>query len=78
MQDNRTVQSRTVQTGTEQGRTGRADAPEHHLAADLAVHVDGHPTCACGQEIDACSRAHCPRCGLRLVTTRNGRNAGVA
>ena len=35
---------------------------------DLHVLVDGHPTCACGQELDACSRAHCPRCGHRLHT----------
>ncbi len=29
-------------------------------------HLDGHPLCSCGQELDLCTHAHCPRCGHRL------------
>ncbi len=36
-------------------------------AMDFLVHVDGHPTCPCGQELDTWRRAHCPRCGHRLA-----------
>ncbi len=25
-------------------------------------------TCACGQELDTCTRHHCPRCGASLAT----------
>ena len=46
------------------------EAIDQHVNADRHVHVDGHPTCPCGQELDACRRAHCPRCGHRLPTTR--------
>jgi hypothetical protein len=45
-------------------KAGRMTADQ--AAMDFLVHVDGHPTCPCGQELDACSRAHCPRCGHRL------------
>jgi hypothetical protein len=24
------------------------------------------PVCACGQDLDTCRRAHCPRCGCTL------------
>ncbi len=24
------------------------------------------PVCGCGQELDVCARAHCPRCGTAL------------
>jgi uncharacterized paraquat-inducible protein A len=46
------------------------EAIDQHVAKGH-VHVDGHPTCACGQELDACRRAHCPRCGHRITTTRS-------
>ena len=42
------------------------DALDQHVAK-ARVHVDGHATCPCGQELDACRRAHCPRCGHRLA-----------
>ena len=29
--------------------------------------LDGHPLCSCGQELDLCRHAHCPRCGHRLT-----------
>jgi hypothetical protein len=39
---------------------------------------EGHPTCACGQELDICTHAHCPRCGhrvaMRLVARAYGRS----
>ena len=25
--------------------------------------ADCRPTCGCGQDLDCCSREHCPRCG---------------
>jgi len=25
------------------------------------------PVCRCGQDLDVCSRSHCPRCGRTLV-----------
>ncbi len=46
------------------------DAIDHHVAITDA-HVDGHPTCPCGQELDTCRRAHCPRCGHRVPSTRS-------
>ena len=30
------------------------------------AHAEGHATCTCGQELDVCRHAHCPRCGHRL------------
>ncbi|CAA9358937.1 MAG: hypothetical protein AVDCRST_MAG47-28 [uncultured Nocardioidaceae bacterium] len=45
------------------------EAIDQHVARDH-VRVDGHATCPCGQELDTCRRAHCPRCGHRLPTTR--------
>ncbi len=39
-------------------------------AMDFLVHVDGHPTCPCGQELDTWRRAHCPRCGHRVPDER--------
>ena len=36
------------------------------MTTDQHVHVDGHPTCPCGQELDTCRGSHCPRCGHRL------------
>ena len=49
----------------------------HSDLHDLDVLVDGHPTCACGQELDTCRRAHCPRCGHRLrELVGAGRRAG--
>jgi hypothetical protein len=31
-----------------------------------AAHAEGHQTCGCGQELDACRHQHCPRCGHRI------------
>lgn len=45
------------------------EAIDRDLIAREGVHVDGHPICPCGQELDACRRAHCPRCGHRLTET---------
>jgi predicted amidophosphoribosyltransferase len=25
------------------------------------------PVCGCGQDLDACTRTHCPRCGTSLT-----------
>ena len=43
------------------------EAIDQDVVAKDRVHVDGHPTCPCGQELDTCRRAHCPRCGHRLA-----------
>ena len=45
------------------------EAIDEHVAKER-VHVDGHPTCPCGQELDTCTRAHCPRCGHRVRSDR--------
>jgi hypothetical protein len=42
------------------------------ITNDRHVHVDGHPTCPCGQELDTCNRDHCPRCGHRVGEARTG------
>jgi hypothetical protein len=34
------------------------DADERH------VHLE---VCRCGQDLDLCSRSHCPRCGASIV-----------
>jgi len=34
--------------------------------AALAAHVDEHTECRCGQDLETCSRTHCPRCGISL------------
>ena len=47
-----------------------ADHVDHHVL------VDGHPTCACGQELDRCRGAHCPRCGHRLPELVGSASAG--
>jgi len=26
------------------------------------------PVCGCGQDLDACTRTHCPRCGTSLTS----------
>ena len=26
------------------------------------------PVCGCGQELDVCTRTHCPRCGTSLTS----------
>jgi len=43
---------------------------EHHAWLELHWHdAVEHPrpeTCACGQELDCCTRQHCPRCGALL------------
>lgn len=49
---------------------GQTEADLHRAVSDHRVHVDGHPTCPCGQELDTCRRAHCPRCGLRVAEQR--------
>jgi hypothetical protein len=48
----------------EKAKSGQKSADQ--AAMDFLVHVDGHPICPCGQELDTCRRAHCPRCGHRL------------
>jgi hypothetical protein len=40
---------------------------DQHRRIPVPVQADGHPTCSCGQELDVCHHAHCPRCGHRLV-----------
>jgi hypothetical protein len=50
------------------------DAIDQHVGQATGhrdVHIDGHPTCPCGQELDTCRRAHCPRCGHRLPVARS-------
>jgi hypothetical protein len=49
-----------------------------HDNNDLNALVDGHPTCACGQELDTCRGAHCPRCGHRIreLSLAGARRAG--
>jgi len=53
------------------------EADLHRAVSDHHVHVDGHLICPCGQELDACRRAHCPRCGLRVADV-TPRGANVA
>jgi hypothetical protein len=38
----------------------------HHPPAG-AARPEGHRTCSCGQELDICTHAHCPRCGHRIA-----------
>jgi hypothetical protein len=42
------------------------------ITSDKHVHVDGHATCPCGQELDTWRRSHCPRCGHRIAVTAPG------
>jgi hypothetical protein len=55
-------------TSSETSKAGHLSADR--AAMDFLVHVDGHPICPCGQELDTCTRAHCPRCGHRLSEQR--------
>ena len=44
---------------------------EHHAWIELhrfdTVERARLVTCACGQELDTCTRHHCPRCGSSLA-----------
>ena len=44
---------------------------ERHAWASLHRLESGNDrradTCACGQELDTCTRRHCPRCGATLA-----------
>lgn len=44
----------------------RETITDDHTLLETAALVDGHPTCACGQELDVCHHDHCLRCGQRL------------
>lgn len=35
----------------------------------ITVHHVYAATCSCGQDLDGCSREHCPRCGRDLHRT---------
>lgn len=37
-----------------------------HISSAPAALTEGHAICGCGQELDACRRDHCPRCGHRI------------
>ena len=32
---------------------------------------EAHLVCECGQDLDTCRRAHCPRCGCTLSDTHD-------
>jgi len=40
-----------------------SDGTRNGSAAFLRPQAECSPTCACGQDLESCSRAHCPRCG---------------
>ena len=37
------------------------------LVAGLCARVESTATCGCGQDLEGCSRAHCPRCGTSVA-----------
>jgi len=37
-----------------------------HILNPMPAHVDEHTECPCGQDLETCTSAHCPRCGVTL------------
>jgi hypothetical protein len=47
------------------GYDAEPDHDEHHSTHSAAWH---EKLCRCGQDVDLCTREHCPRCGAVLST----------
>jgi hypothetical protein len=47
-------------------RTGAAGANGADGVDGAAARRTAQPVCGCGQDLDVCTGAHCPRCGTSL------------